>query len=46
MALNVTDRLLLIFGPNHSRMVVGIAGAFDWSGVTRIKILGIEGSNE
>lgn len=45
MTLDLEDGYTMVFCPNHLKTPVSADASVDWSSVSRIKILAIEGSN-
>jgi hypothetical protein len=46
MALDVAEGVRIIFSPNHRKVPVDEAGRVDWSHVSRLRIVRIEGAND
>jgi toxin HigB-1 len=46
MALSVAEGLRIVFCPNHRQPAVDADGKIDWSRVSRLKIIDIEGAHD
>jgi len=46
MALEVVESVRIVFCPNHRRVPLDGDGKIDWSRVSRLKIIDIEGAND
>jgi hypothetical protein len=46
MALEVAEGVRILFCPNHRKLPLDRDGKIDWSGVSRLKIIHIEGAND